>query len=134
MQVVTDSGCISTANQQIIRINHLPKPAFSLPEICLPDGRGTFVNQSTIADGSEALFSYVWNFGDPNDPSSSTLKQPTHKYTAVGPNNVQLKITTKDGCVDSLTQVLNTIILGLELLFLLPLWKYAKGMPFNLPI
>jgi len=109
LQVVTDSGCNSTANQQIIRINHLPKPAFSLPEICLPDGRGTFVNQSTIADGSEALFSYVWNFGDPNDPSSSTLKQPTHKYTAVGPNNVQLKITTKDGCVDSLTQVLNTI-------------------------
>ena len=109
LQVTTDSGCISTANQQIIRINHLPKPAFSLPEICLPDGRGTFINQSTIADGSEALFSYVWNFGDPNDPSSSTLKQPTHKYTAVGPNNVQLKITTKDGCVDSLTQVLNTI-------------------------
>lgn len=109
LQVVTDSGCISSANQQIIRINHLPKPAFSLPEICLPDGRGTFINQSTIADGSEALFSYVWNFGDPNDPSSSTLKQPTHKYTAVGPNNVQLKITTKDGCVDSLTQVLNTI-------------------------
>ncbi len=109
LQVVTDSGCVSTSNQQIIRINHLPKPAFSLPEICLPDGRGTFINQSAIADGSEALFSYVWNFGDPNDPSSSTLKQPTHKYTAVGPNNVQLKITTKDGCVDSLTQVLNTI-------------------------
>ncbi|MBT9485097.1 MAG: PKD domain-containing protein [Sediminibacterium sp.] len=109
LQVVTDSGCVSTSNQQIIRINHLPKPAFSLPEICLPDGRGTFINQSSIADGSEALFSYVWNFGDPNDPSSSTLKQPTHKYTAVGPNNVQLKITTKDGCVDSLTQSLNTI-------------------------
>jgi gliding motility-associated-like protein len=67
------------------------------------------LNQSTITDGSEALFSYVWNFGDHNDPSSSTLRQPTHKYSAVGPNNVQLKITTKDGCIDSLTQVLNTI-------------------------
>lgn len=109
LQVVTDSGCVSASNQQIIRINHLPKPAFSLPEICLPDGRGTFLNQSTITDGSEALFSYVWNFGDPNDPSSSTLRQPTHKYSAVGPNNVQLKITSKDGCVDSLTRVLNTI-------------------------
>lgn len=109
LRVVTDSGCVSTSNQQIIRINHLPKPAFSLPEICLPDGRGTFMNQSTITDGSEALFSYVWNFGDPNDPSSSTLRQPTHKYSAVGPNNVQLKITSKDGCVDSLTRVLNTI-------------------------
>lgn len=109
LQVVTDSGCVSTVNQQVIRINHLPKPAFSLPEICLPDGRGTFINQSTIADGSEALFSYAWNFGDPNNASASTLRQPTHQYSAVGPVNVQLKITSKDGCVDSLTQVLNTI-------------------------
>lgn len=109
LQVVTDSGCVSTVNQQVIRINHLPKPAFSLPDICLPDGRGTFINQSTIADGSEALFSYAWNFGDPNNSSASTLRQPTHQYSAVGPVNVQLKITSKDGCVDSLTQVLNTI-------------------------
>ncbi|MEI6265870.1 MAG: gliding motility-associated C-terminal domain-containing protein, partial [Sphingobacteriia bacterium] len=77
--------------------------------ICLPDGRGTFTNQSSISDNSEALFSYSWNFGNPNDPSSSTLREPTHKYTAVGPVNVQLKITTKDACVDSLTKTMNTI-------------------------
>lgn len=109
LQVVTDSGCVSAANQQIIRVNHLPKPAFSLPEICLPDGRGKFLNQSTIADGSEALFSYVWNFGDPNDPSSSTLKEPIHQYTTTGNKTVRLTITTKDGCVDSLSQTLSTI-------------------------
>lgn len=109
LQVVTDSGCVSAPNQQIIRVNHLPQPAFSLPEICLPDGRGKFLNQSTIADGSEALFSYAWNFGDPNDPSSSTLKEPTHRYTTTGNKNVKLTITTKDGCVDSLTKTLTTI-------------------------
>lgn len=109
LQVITDSGCVSPVNQQVIRVNHLPKPAFSLPEICLPDGKGKFLNQSSIADGSEALFSYAWNFGDPNDPSASTLKEPTHKYTTTGNKNVRLTITTKDGCVDSLTQTLTTI-------------------------
>lgn len=109
LQVVTDSGCVSPVNQQIIRVNHLPKPAFSLPEICLPDGRGKFLNQSAITDGSEALFSYAWNFGDPNDPSSSTLKEPTHRYSTTGNKDVKLTITSKDGCVDSLTQTLTTI-------------------------
>ncbi len=109
LQVVTDSGCISTVNQQTIKVNPLPIPAFTLPSICLPDGRGSFTNQSTIADNSEALFSYSWNFGDPNDPTTSTLREPTHKYTALGPVNVQLKITSKDACVDSLTKSLTTI-------------------------
>ncbi|MBV9986196.1 MAG: gliding motility-associated C-terminal domain-containing protein [Chitinophagaceae bacterium] len=109
LQVITDSGCKSPLNTQAIRINYLPKPAFSLPSICLPDGNGQFNNQSSIDDGSEALFSYRWNFNDPNDPSASTLKDPVHRYSALGPYDVQLKVTSKDGCVDSLTQKLNTV-------------------------
>lgn len=109
LQVFTDSGCKSTVNLQPIKVNALPKPAFTLPGICLPDGKGEFKNQSTIDDGSEALFSYLWNFNDPNDPSASTLAEPVHKYSALGPYNVQLKITSKDGCIDSLTKSLTTI-------------------------
>ncbi|TAG12252.1 MAG: PKD domain-containing protein [Sphingobacteriia bacterium] len=109
LSVVTDSGCISTINTQSIFTKDLPKPAFSLPIICLPDGRGSFTNTSKIADGSADLFSYAWNFGNPNDPTPSLLKVPTHKYSALGPYNVKLKITSKDGCIDSLTRVLNTI-------------------------
>lgn len=109
LQVLTDSGCKSTVNVQSVKINYLPRISFSLPEICLPDGKGQFTNQSTIDDGSEALFSYLWAFNDPNDPSPSTLKEPVHKYSALGPYNVQLRITTKDGCVDSLTKSLVTI-------------------------
>ncbi|MDP1843817.1 MAG: PKD domain-containing protein, partial [Sediminibacterium sp.] len=109
LQVITDSGCKSTFNQQVIKVNPLPIVNFSLPSICLPDGRGKFNNQSSIADGSEALFSYQWNFNDSNDPSGSTLKEPTHKYSALGPYGTQLKITTKEGCVDSLTRSLTTI-------------------------
>ncbi|MEN9686240.1 MAG: hypothetical protein RLZZ28_2026, partial [Bacteroidota bacterium] len=109
LQVLTDSGCVSVSNIQAVKINPLPKPAFSLPGICLPDGKGIFTNQSTIADGSEALFSYLWKFNDPFDPSPSTLKEPVHRYSAVGPYNTQLKITSKDGCIDSLTQALASI-------------------------
>lgn len=109
LQVLTDSGCVSVANTQPVKVNYLPKVAYLLPSICLPDGRGQFVNQSTIDDGSDALFSYQWSFNDPNDPSSSTLKDPVHKYSALGPYNVQLKVTSKDGCIDSIARSLTSV-------------------------
>ena len=109
LRVVTDSGCRSAYNIQNVKVNYLPVVDFQLPSICLPDGKGTFISTSTIKDGSDALFSYLWNFGDPNDATSSTLKTATHKYTALGPVNVQLKVTSKDACIDSLTKQLSAI-------------------------
>ena len=109
LKVFTDSGCISTVNTQAIKVNYLPKIDFSLPSICLPEGNGQFLDLSTIGDASEPLFSYLWNFNDPRDPSASTLKSPTHRFKALGPYTIQLKITTKDGCIDSLTKIFTTI-------------------------
>ena len=109
LKVTTDSGCVSVLNTQLVKVNPLPKPAFSLPSICLPDGNGTFTSSSSIVDGSEASFKYVWNFGNPNNSAGSTSKDPTHKYSAVGPVNVKLIVTTNNNCIDSLTQVLTTI-------------------------
>lgn len=109
LQVITDSGCVSTVNTQTVKVNPLPKPAFTLPKICLPDGNGQFTDQSTIADGSQALFSYLWNFGDPFNNTAAVIKNPSHRYSATGPYPVQLKLVSKDGCTDSLTQLLNTI-------------------------
>jgi PKD repeat protein len=109
LKIITDSSCVSNVNTQSIKVNYLPAIDFSLPSICLPDGNGQFSDLSTITDGSQALFSYLWNFNDPYDPSASTLKNATHHYSALGPYNVKLKITTKDGCIDSITKVLTTI-------------------------
>ena len=109
LQVFTDSGCKSRLNVQSIPIHPLPNVGFTLPSICLPDGRGQFINQTFISDGSEALFSYLWAFSDPSDPTPSTLKDPLHKYSALGPYSVKLKVTTKENCVDSLTQSLQTV-------------------------
>ena len=79
LQVVTDSGCVSTIKQQSVRVNPLPKVTFNMPIVCLPDGNGIFTDQTTITDNSELLFSYRWNFNDPNDPTPSTLKNPSHR-------------------------------------------------------
>ena len=110
LRVTTDSGCISPNDTLPVRVTHLPLVNFTMPEgICLPDGRGTFTSTTTIPDGSEALFSYRWNFGNPNDPTPGLLAQMTHRYTSLGNKNVQLKVTTKDGCIDSLTKVYTNI-------------------------
>ena len=107
--VNTDSGCISLPATKNLKVNYLPKVGFSIPSICLPDGRGTFNDLSTIDDGTESLFSYLWNFGDPSNPNPSTLKNPMHQYSALGPYDVKLKVTSSEGCVDSLTQTIGTI-------------------------
>jgi gliding motility-associated-like protein len=109
LRVQTDSGCRSAYNIQNIKVNYLPNVNFGLPVICLPIGKGQFIDSSAIGDNSQSLFTHLWNFGDPNDPTPSTLPNPIHQYSSVGPFNVSLKITTKDNCVDSLTKVFNTV-------------------------
>lgn len=112
LRVTSDTGCISLPEQKTLIVRPLPLLSFSLPDICLPDGNGTFNNFSTIPDNSEALFSYLWDFGDPANTTTSLLKNPTHQYTSLAPTGgylVKLKITTKDGCIDSLTQPFNKI-------------------------
>lgn len=105
--VQTDSGCVSKANTQIINVHYLPKPNFGLPVICLPDGTGQFTDSSTIADAS--MLNYLWNFGDAANPTPSLLPSPTHKFSSLGPFNIQLKLTSKDGCIDSLQKQLTTV-------------------------
>jgi gliding motility-associated-like protein len=108
LKVTTDSGCVSTVTPKQLIINSLPKVDFSLPSICLPDGRGTFNDLSTL-NGSTGVFSYLWNFGDANDPNPSTQQNPTHKYSALGPYQVKLRVITQDGCIDSTTKNLTTV-------------------------
>jgi gliding motility-associated-like protein len=112
LRVTTDSGCHSQTNTKIIKVNNLPKVSFTMPTICLPDGNGSFNSTSTIGDNSENLFSYSWNFGDPNNATGGTSQTVSHQYSALPPAGgypVQLIITSKDGCKDSLTQAYNNV-------------------------
>jgi hypothetical protein len=112
LKVTTDSGCVSPIFTKTIKINYLPVVNFSLPEICLPDGRGTFTNSSSIPDNTDALFTYNWNFGDAANTTPSVLKNPTHQYSALAPSGgylVKLKVTSNNGCVDSLTKPFSNV-------------------------
>ncbi|QEC69901.1 T9SS type B sorting domain-containing protein [Panacibacter ginsenosidivorans] len=103
----TDKACSDTLVQQVL-IHDLPVPDFILPEVCLSDPFAAFTNASAIADNSEAQFNYLWNFGDANatsgNPNISTQKNPQHSYTSIGVYNVQLTVTSKDGCVNNITK------------------------------
>jgi gliding motility-associated-like protein len=109
LQVKTDSGCVSTVSSKAFIIHPKPKVDFSMPSVCLPAGQATFTNLSTIADATQNAFSYLWNFGDASNLTTSSQKDPTHKYTTTGPFNVQLVVTSGDGCSDSITKMFTTI-------------------------
>lgn len=107
LEVETSTGCKSIAFSQKITVNPLPKPDFALPgNICLPLGQAQFTNNTTITDGSVAQLTYGWNFGD---GGTATDKDPIHNFTAAGPYTIQLKSTSKDGCIDSISKQLTTI-------------------------
>ncbi len=108
LQVSTDSGCVSSITTKPITINPLPVVDFDLPPVvCLPAGKAQFTDRSTIADGSESQFIYLWTSGVGN--TSSTLKDPVFNYTATGAYNVKLQVTSKNGCVNSSFKTLSNI-------------------------
>ncbi len=113
LQVETNTGCKSDVFTPAtpLFVNPLPQPGFILPEVCLNDASALFTDTSKIADGSEAQFSYLWNFnaGTPAitpgpNTSSSTLKNPQVKYNKSDNYTVSLRVTSKDNCVNTTSQ------------------------------
>ncbi len=105
--VTTDSGCVSNPIASIpIVINNRPAAGFIIPEVCLSDTYAQFLDTSSIAAG--VITGWNWNFGDPGSGplNTSTLQNPQHSYSAVGPYNVELIVTSAAGCRDTIVQLL----------------------------
>jgi gliding motility-associated-like protein len=101
---VTNSNNCTASLPKTVVVHSRPLASFTMPaSVCLPDGNAAFTNQSTVAD--DANLSYAWNFGDPNNATGSTIKDPTHQYSSVGPFNVQLTVTSQYGCVKDSTRI-----------------------------
>lgn len=112
LYVTTNHGCNSIVKAKLVHINPLPKPSFTFPDTaCLPASKMQFENTSTIADGTESSFTYLWNFGDPvsGPANASTAQNPLHIYAAVGPFSVNLKVKSGAGCIKDTTIIVNTI-------------------------
>jgi gliding motility-associated-like protein len=108
LKTETDRGCVSTLLSRQVIISPLPQVDFIMPENCLNDPFSEFTDNTTIADGSQAAFTYTWNFGDPNatpaNPNTSIAKNPRHRYTQSRTYDVQLTVTSNNGCAVSKTQ------------------------------
>ena len=112
LQVATPSGCLSNVFNKTFTINPNPVPDFTMPAgVCLPYELAQFTDVSTIADGTQAGFSWKWKFGEPASGvrDSAILKNPTHLYSTVGPFSVNLKITSAAGCIKDTTKVFSNV-------------------------
>lgn len=97
--IVTSSlGCSDTATVPVV-VYPLPVANFSVPTFC-PGVPQSFTDQSNISSGSIA--GYSWNFGDGS--ASSTLQNPAHSYTLSNIYQVNLAVTSNNGCVDDTLQ------------------------------
>ena len=106
LSVETDKGCVNTTSStKNIIVSPLPKPGFISPEVCLSDASASFIDTSSIASGNIATWS--WSFGDPSSGpvnNVSAIKNPTHRYNAIGTYIARLVLTSNNGCIDSLLQ------------------------------
>lgn len=112
LNVVTSNGCVSADKVTTVDIKPLARPNFTFPAVsCLPNANVVFTNTSTIPDGTQSQFTYLWNFGDPGSGAvnTSTAMNPSHTYVGTGPYNVNLQVTSGAGCVHDTIIVLNSI-------------------------
>ena len=116
LSIETDKGCKAETGAKQIRIENLPRPDFDMPLACERDLNVQFINQSKIADGSENDFTYQWNFGDNNatgaNSNFSTQKNPVHNFIKAGYYDIDLSVTSKEGCVADITK--NFMVSGSE--------------------
>jgi gliding motility-associated-like protein len=106
LTVVSSKGCTASI-VDTVRIHERPKAGFVIPQNCLADPFSQFTDTSAIT-APDAITAWSWNFGDnfaaPPSSNLSTLQNPRHRYTVVGPYQVSLEVTSNFGCRDTIRQ------------------------------
>lgn len=101
---VTMTSVTNCTTQLTAVVTQYPQPVASFNPTFPPCSTTyTFNNTSTIASGS---MTYHWDFGVPtltNDTSNQA--SPTFTYTTPGTYTVTLIVSSNNGCVDTITQV-----------------------------
>lgn len=102
LTVTSDFGCSSSLLQSVL-INPQPVAAFSANTVCWGD-LTTFTDMSTITSG--IISTWDWDF---DDGTNDNAQHPGHTFVSYTDSfNVQLIVTTDQGCVDSITHLINT--------------------------
>ncbi len=92
-----NGGCPAVFDTLSVTVIPSPTPAFTVTEVCF--GLPTeFENMSTSVD---PIDEFLWIF---ESSETSTDENPSHTFTFPGVHNVQLILTSENGCMDTLTQ------------------------------
>jgi gliding motility-associated-like protein len=96
------AGNQTSTSSQTITVYTAPTAAFtvSATKVCTPTAIG-FTSNST--QGSGAIASYLWDFGD-GVTSSVPTASVTHSYGAAGVEGVSLTVTDANGCTSTQVQ------------------------------
>lgn len=92
----SNQGCQSISVENV-EVYHNPIAQFVYQNACQFQEL-SFTNQSTVSNAN--ITNYTWNLGD---GSSSSIKNPINTYNVNGIQNVNLFVTTNQGCVDDTT-------------------------------
>ena len=107
LTITLPGGCSNTITKyQYIKISPATVRISNVPTGgCIPF---TFQPIATI-QSVDSVVSYSWNLGGPG--GLYTSQSPIHTYTAVGNYNIQLTITTQNGCIETVN-VPNGVLTG----------------------
>jgi PKD repeat protein len=94
--VTTAGGCTNSITKPIT-IYPLPVAAYTNTTVCVGDST-SFANNSSVSAGT--ITNHSWNFGDTR---TSSLQNPINTYPAAGTYNVNLIVTSSDGCISNIT-------------------------------
>lgn len=94
---VTSSGCEDSLSKNLI-IAAIPEANFDADPVCLTDTT-EFRDQSIVSSGE--VDSWSWSFAD---TTFSELQNPNFIFDTAGTYNVQLKVESGVGCVDSVVK------------------------------
>jgi hypothetical protein len=93
-------GCTITATDEVtVNIAVLPIPDFEQ----VGDDIGSVVLFNDISVPNDVITDWAWTF---SDGATSTEQNPTHIFATHGEYEVQMVITTEDGCMDSILKVI----------------------------
>jgi gliding motility-associated-like protein len=90
--VTSDKNCVGGISKPL-EIYPKPKADFNTSNICIYKD----LRFNNYSDGNKSL----WDFGD---GTTSTVRNPSHMYSAWGLRNVKLVVSNNFGCKDSLTK------------------------------
>ena len=101
LAIESNNGCQDTLTLPV-EIFPIPVASFTVDPVC-ENVDAVFTNTSVITSG--AITGFEWNFDD-GSPDDLTAGPVNHSYTT-GTYNTQLVVTSDNGCMDSVTVVLD---------------------------